>query len=87
MAWQWSNLEAVLDPWVDSQSDTAKTSLVLEAMAQMATSPNAVDDTGVPNRPALVRQRAVPGTTVILVYLRAQQFNTFRLLQIADLDS
>ena len=84
MAWQWSNLERVLDPWFVSQSHDDTRSRVLNTMATMAAHPDDLADSRVPGESPLVRQLAVLNTKVVLVYLRAEQFHTFRLLAIAD---
>ncbi len=74
----------MLDPWLEGQPDESIRHTVLEAMAVMAEEPEDVDDDDAAHPSPLVHQLLVPGTDVIVVYLRAEQYRTFQLISITD---
>lgn len=85
MAWQWANLGSTLDPWLDSQPDKVVRLRVLDHMAGMVERPDGIIDVGTAYPFPLVRQLVVPDTNVLLVYLRAEQFRTLRLIVITEI--
>jgi hypothetical protein len=84
VSWQWSNLEAVLDPWILVQDDPARTHVVLDAMALLALEPDQVSFRIVGRYSPLVREVEIANARVVIVYLHAEQFKTLRLLGIFD---
>lgn len=85
MAWQWAHLVQVLDPWLDGQPDAETRRRVLDAMAEMAEHPDAINDVGMRDQSPLVRELVVPDTDVLLVYLRAEQYHILRLIAISQI--